>query len=654
MSNDPTGERSQAAAEIARQAPLCSVLPFRPQRLWSYTPLKMSTEAAPRPEPGEDFLLAEWLVQPRLNRLSSGARTVQLEPRTMDVLAYLASHAGRVVPREEILEGVWRRHFVADATLSHAVAELRRVLGDSARRPRFIETISKRGYRVVATVQPAVGACEGPPALVERAGDYGAREPAVPPSVAVLPFVDMSAAHDQEYLCDGVAEEITNALAQLEGLKVAARTSSYALKGRLEDVREVGRRLGVGTVLEGSVRKSGNRLRVTVQLIDVADGLHLWSERFDRTDEDIFAIQDEISLGVVERLKVRLLAGEETLLGRRNPSNRQAYDLYLRGRHLLSRRRAGEAQQAVDYFEKAIAADSEYALPHIAIAELFSVLGLWGFLPPAIAFGRALAAASRAVAIDDSLAEAHTWLATVLFFKDWDWERGNHHFARALQLPRAGWTSGFGFGIYHLAGGRLGTVAQVAHRLAESEPLSSIAQTQAAAIQVGAGEFDSALAFLEKALELDPELPMALLWQGFCRAALGRLAEAVRPLRAAAASGLTASMIALPAVLVRAGDPAAGREAVPARARPARARYVPPITRALAWAAIDERERTRAFLGAAEEERSPMFTMCLIGAGYLALAPAWVQEWFAGRRRQLGPSEPAGVAPLGASNAAGA
>jgi TolB-like protein/Tfp pilus assembly protein PilF len=615
----------------------------------------MSTEAASRPEPGEDFLLAGWLVQPRLNRLSTGARTVQLEPRTMDVLAYLARHAGRVVPREEILEGVWRRHFVADATLSHAVAVLRRVLGDSARQPRFIETISKRGYRVVATVQPAVGACAGSPAPVERAGDCGAREPAVPPSVAVLPFVDMSAARDQEYLCDGVAEEITNALAQLDGLKVAARTSAYAFKGKLEDVREIGRRLGVDAVLEGSVRKSGDRLRVTVQLINAADGLHLWSERFDRTDEDIFAIQDEISLGVVERLKVRLMDGEAGLLGRRNPTSRQAYDLYLRGRHLLNRRRAGEVQQAVEYFEQAIAADSTYVFPHVAIAEMFSILGLWGFIPPAVALGRAKEAASRAVAIDDSLGEAHAWLAMVLYFKEWDWVQGSHHFARVLQLPRPGSACGFGLGIHHLIGGRHAAVAEVARRLVEAEPISSIAYTQAASLHVGLGEFDAAAALLEKALELDPELPMALLWQGFCRAALGRLAEAVRLLRAAAASGLTASMIALPAVLVRAGDVAASREAVEALERTARERYVPPITRALAWAALDDRERTRAFLGAAEVERSPMFTMALTGAGYLALAPAWVQEWFAGRRRQLGPSEsPAAPAAAGASRTPGA
>ena len=651
MANDPTGERRQAAADPAQRTPRASVLPFRLRPRWPYTPLKMPTEEA-FVGPGGDFLLGEWLVQPSLNRLFDGTRTIQLEPRTMDVLAHLACRAGRVVPREEIIVAVWQRQFVADATLSHAVAELRRALGDDARQPRFIETISKRGYRVVASVRAAVGSRESVPA--SSAAESGAREPAVPPSVAVLPFVDMSAAHDQEYLCDGVAEEIINALAQLDGLKVAARTSGFAFKGRTEDVREIGRRLGVDAVLEGSVRKAGKRLRITVQLINATDGLHLWSERFDRADDDIFAIQDEISLGVLQRLKVRLLDGEATLLGRRNPSSRQAYDLYLRGRHLLNRRRADEVQQAVAYFEKAIAADAAYAPPHLALAEMFTILGLWGFLPPAVALGRAKAAASRAVAIDDSLAEAHTWLGTVLYFKDWDWERGNHHFARALQLLRPGSASGLGFGLHHLASGRRGAVADWARRLVEAEPLSSIAHTQAASIHVGLGEFDAAVALLEKAIELDPGLPMALLWLGYCRGALGDVEDAARLLQVVAANGLTASMIGLPAVLVRAGDAEAARQAVASLERTAGEQYVPPITRALAWAALDDRARTLDFLAAAEDERSPMFTMVLLGLGYLALAPAWMQEWFAVRRRQLLPGMPSDRVRAGARDAAGA
>ena len=653
MTAVPKGRAPAAPGAATGYSRAGVVLPFRPLAKWTYTLSKMSQDVAPRSEPREAFHLGEWLVQPSLNRLSDGSRTIQIEPRAMDVLAYLALHAGRVVRREEILDAVWQRRFVADATLYHAVAELRRALGDDAQRPRFIETISKRGYRLIAPVSDR----EPPPATPAAAasGDAGAPTGSVPgqPIVAVLPFVDMSPGRDQEYLCDGVAEEITNALAQLEGLGVAARTSAFAFKGKIEDVREIGRRLAVDVVLEGSVRKAGDRLRVTVQLISVADGLHVWSQRFDGTDEDIFAIQDEISLGVVDRLKVRLAEGEASLLGRRSTASRHAYDLYLRGRHLLNRRRAGELQRAVEYFEQAIAIDPAYALPHVAIAETFSILGLWGFLPPDAAFGRAKVAASRAVAIDDALAEAHAWLATILYFHEWDWPQGNEHFQRALQLPRPGWASAFCFGLFHLVGGRRGEAFEVTRRLVEAEPLSSIAHTQAAALSIGLADFDRASAWLEKALELDPDLPMALLWTGFCRGAQGRSSDAVGLLRSAADKGLTASMIALPAVLVRAGDPDAGREAVAALERTARERYVTPITRALAWAALDDKARCLDMLALAEREKSPMFTLALFGSGFLALAPSWVQEWFAARRGELGPDVPTDLTPLDASGPTG-
>ena len=591
----------------------------------------MSTEAATSVEPEGGFHLGEWLVEPSLNRVSAGGRTVQVEPRTMDVLAYLAVRAGCVVAREEILEAVWQRQFVADATLSHVIAELRRLLGDSAQHPRYIETISKRGYRVVATVR-RVGAAEpvAPAEVIAEAPASGV------PSVAVLPFADMSAGHDQEYFCDGVAEELTNALAHLDGLKVAARTSAFAFKGRSEDVRDIGRRLGVGAVLEGSVRKVGERLRVTVQLIDVADGMHLWSERFDRGNEDIFAIQDEIALGVVRHLRVQLLAGEPERLGRFGTTSREAYDHYLRGRHFLNRRRPGELQAAVAHLERAIALDPRYAEPHAAVAETFGIMGLWGFVPATTGLARARAAAERAVQLDDTLAEAHAWLGILLYYTEWDWERGNRHFERALALPRPSWTSGFGFGIHHLAMGRRQQVDEAARHLVAAEPLSAIAHTQAAGLCVGIEAFEGAIALLDRALELDPDLPMASFWLGCSHGVLGRVDAAAELLRRSLAAGMLASVLALPAVLVRGGHEVAAREVVAVAERLAGERYVSPFASALAWAALGEHDRAMALLLEAERERSPLLTMSLIGPGYLRLAPAWVAEWVAALRARAG------------------
>lgn len=394
------------------------VLPFRRAHPWRYTRRVASKEGESEVPTTVSFRLGEWLVEPSLNRLTRGERVAHLEPRAMDLLVYLAERAGKVVGREELLDAVWQRQFVADATLSHAVAKLRRALGDDPQGACFIETIPKRGYRLVATIgkpTPAGG------------GEGRARRAAVPaveprppalPGLAVLPFVDMSPGGDQEYLCDGVAEEITNALACLAEMRVAARTSAFAFKGARLDVREIGQQLGVDAVLEGSVRKAGGRLRITVQLVSVADGMHLWAERFEAGDEDVFAVQDAIAGGVVRRMHVPPAAGQVELFGRRGSPGRGAYDLYLRGRHLLNRRRREEVHCALEYLEQAVAADDVFSLPHVAIAAAFSVLALWGTVPPEPAHARARTAATRAVELDPASAEAHAWLGWVELFQD--------------------------------------------------------------------------------------------------------------------------------------------------------------------------------------------------------------------------------------------
>ena len=458
------------------------------------------------------------------------------------------------------------------------------------------------------------------------------------PSVAVLPFADMSPTHDQEYFCDGVAEEIINALAQLDGLRVAARTSSFAFKDKLEDVREIGRRLGVHAVLEGSVRKAGDRLRITVQLIEVADGYHLWSDRFDRRADDIFAIQDEISLGVVERLRVRLLAGEAGVLFRRHEPTQEAYHLFLKGRYFLNRRRPGDLKLAIEHFEKAIAADQTYAAPHVGIAGVFTVLGLWEYVPSRQAFARVKREALEALALDESFAETHWILVTALALAEWDWEGVRRHASRARRLPRPiGGFGGMGAVFSLLVDGRISEVGEEARKLAEREPVSSIAQTQAAAAYIGSGDIDNAVPLLQRALELDPGLPMALLWLGVCCTVQGQLAEAERLVRAAIEGGLQAGLGHLTVALVRAGKIDEARECVRVLDRAASEGHVSRLTLAQAHAAIGEKELSLAFLEQAKQERSAMFTLSMLGPGYLRLAQPWMKDWFAARRERVLP-----------------
>jgi len=249
------------------------------------------------------------------------------------------------------------------------------------------------------------------PTLISRAAGSGS-----PPSIAVMPFVDMSPGKDQEYFCDGMAEELINTLTKIRDLKVVARTSAFSFKGKTMDVREIGRRLNVEKVLEGSVRKSGNKLRITAQLINVADGYHVWSEKFDRDMEDIFAIQDEISLAIVDNLEITLLKKEEEALLKRYTEDLEAYNLYLKGIYFLRMYTAEGFQEAIRHFEQALQEDPNYALAYYGLAEVFYAISYWANVPPHDAYPQAKEYARKAIEIDEDIGEAHAALGLVYTF----------------------------------------------------------------------------------------------------------------------------------------------------------------------------------------------------------------------------------------------
>ncbi len=263
-----------------------------------------------RPASSHDFRVADWLVEPRLCRVSRAGATVHVRPKLVDLLHFLASNQGRVVGKEEILEQVWHGEFVVESVLARSIADLRGLLHDSAATPRVIETIPKRGYRLIAPVE-----------WIET-GDRTQN-----PSVAVLPFANLGPEGGEQYFCDGMTEELTSALAALPGLHVIARTSAFMFRDRAIDVREIGRQLGVGHIVEGSVRRAENTFRVTTQLIDATDGCHRWSRRYDRPLGDVFAVQDEIAHAIAAELAVTLIGkGDPGLVPRRSP-DMQAHDL---------------------------------------------------------------------------------------------------------------------------------------------------------------------------------------------------------------------------------------------------------------------------------------------------------------------------------------
>jgi adenylate cyclase len=338
---------------------------------------------------------------------------IHLTPKAAAVLALLVSRPGTVVTKEHLFETVWRDTNVGDDALTSCIQELRRALGDDPRQPQFIETRHRRGFRFIA---PAHATASGHP---EPTADLDPRqtatavpqgiEPTAPApisAIAVLPFADMSADGDQNYLCDGIAEELINALTHVERLRVVARTASFRFRSMGADVRAVGEQLGAGALLEGSVRKAGDRLRVTVQLVDAATGYHRWSRRFDRRLDDVFAIQDEIAESVVRSLSGEALSEREQTSIRRLPANTEAYEYYLRGRQTLFRQTRDDLTNSVRMFERAISLDEAYAPAHAGLAMAHAALYEW-FGSADVDKAAAERASERGVALAANLADVH-------------------------------------------------------------------------------------------------------------------------------------------------------------------------------------------------------------------------------------------------------
>jgi adenylate cyclase len=548
---------------------------------------------------GADFRLGPWLVEPSLNTVSRNGASVHLEPKVMEVLVCLAGHPGEAVPKEQLLKTVWPDTFVSDDVLIRSVSELRRVFEDDAREPRIIQTIPKRGYRFIAPVDRSAPDGQGASsASVTR------------DSIAVLPFVNMSPDPENEFLADGITEEIINALSQIEQLHVAARTSSFFFKGKHIDMRQIGEQLNVRAVVEGSVRKAGDYLRITAQLVNVADGYHLWSNRYDCEMKDVFAIQDEVARSIANRLTITLgeRSQQEPLVKTRT-SNLEAYQLYLKGRAFLYQRGSAIAR-ALECFKRAVSLDDEYALAWAGLADSYTVLGYYGLAHPAATMPKGIEAARRAVALDSTLAEAHSALAMACLMGTWDKVEAEREFVRALELnPRytqaRDWYALF---YLQLCEGRLDEGVAHAKLALESDPLSAYANALFGFICCIAGKHAEGLHACERAVEMDPE-SFLVRWCHhcalyFCR----RFEDAVVVGEAALAmSGRHPwAMGTLAASLAELGKPSDADAIYAELMSRARRSYIPPSVLAVAAAAAGIQDEAIRHAREAFEIREPM------------------------------------------------
>lgn len=356
------------------------------------------------------------------------------------------------------------------------------------------------------------------------------------PSIAILPFVNVSADAENEYFCDGLAEELINSLMKLERLRVAARTSTFSFKDKEKDVRRIGESLNVQTVLEGSVRKSGKRLRITAQLISVSDGYQIWSERYDRQLEDVFEIQEEIALAILDSLKVKLLSNEKAVLRKRYTDNVEAYQLYLKGR-LWNRRTVDGFKSAIGYFKKAIELDQGYAVAYSGLADYHALLGFYEILPPQIAAEKTKGFAGKALELDNTIAETHASYGAMLGLYDWDRANAQKEYKRAIEINPNYLAAHQFYSLNLLLEGRIGDALEKAKHCLEIDPLLPVINANLAWHYYLSRQYEEAEEQARLTIEIEPNHFSAHWILGMTYAGQKRFDEAIAALQNAVTTG---------------------------------------------------------------------------------------------------------------------
>ena len=420
----------------------------------------------------------------RAGELRKQGVKIKLQEQPLQILAMLLEHPGQVVTREELRNKLWAADTFVDFDhgLNKSINKLREALGDSAESPRFIETLAKREYRFLESSATTT----------------------VETSIAVLPFLNLSADPENELFADGMSEEIISALAHIKDLHVVAHTSSFSFKGKHVDLRMVGQQLNVRTVLEGSVRRSGDRLRITAQLVNAADGYHLWSERYDREMKDVFAIQEEIAKSIAQRLEVTLDSEQQPLF-RAGTDNLEAFKFYMQGRSLFFQR-GMRLVPSVEYFKKAVTLDPKYGLAWSGLADAYNMVAFYGLARPEACLPPAKEAAQRAIALDPLLAEAHTSLAMSHLFCDWDRSSAEREFLRSLELKPRNSLARIWYGMFflHWVAGRFEEGLAQTKEAVQIDPLSAYARAMQAFAYLPI-DVDRCLEKAQETLQIEPD-----------------------------------------------------------------------------------------------------------------------------------------------------
>lgn len=620
------------------------------------------------------YQFGSFRIDRRERLLLHDGEPVPLPPKVYDTLLALVTHSGRIVEKEELMRAVWPDTFVEEANLTVNISALRKVLGEGESEPHYIETVPRRGYRFVLPVTEvkndntdSLEAEHTKPRLVleeERKADVKQEESADPAgayalprgrrwglpivgisvlvglgvlayytsakraepglkvrSIAVLPFKPLVADNRDEPLEMGMCDALITRLSGLNQL-IVRPTSSVVHYNKLgQDSLTAGRELGVDALLDGFVQRSGDKIRVTAQLLRISDGKHLWSAQFNENFTDIFAVEDSISKQMVEALLLNLTGEEQRLVTKHHTENIQAYQLYLKGRYFQDKRTPEGWKKGTDYFQQAIEKDPNYALAFAGLADSYVALAVRTDMRPQDSFQRAKTAATRALQLDDTIGEAHASLANVRYWYDWDWGGAESEFKRAFELnPNYSLAHQY-FASYLMAMGRHQEAISEIKRLQELEPLSVPVNVQIARILYFAREYDKAIEQCENTLEMDPNsggahffLSRSYKQKGMYREALAELEKARGPL------GDGAEVLSLIGYTYAvAGRPVEAQKVLQELQAASNQRYVSPYHVAMVYTGLGEQDKAFERLEKAYEDREGRMTILKVAPEFDSL-----------------------------------
>lgn len=580
---------------------------------------------------GTRYGFAEFEIDVARYELRRAGIPLRVEKLPMELLLFLVERRGELVTRAEIAERLWGKGVALETEpgINTAVRKVRAALGDDPDAPRFLKTVVGKGYRFEGEVtsaparspartdgpsrraRAAVAAVLGLALLAAAAA--GVRRwlnpprPAGPPTIAVLPLENLSGDPAEDYFADGMTDALIAQLARLQGLRVISRTSSLQYRRARQPVREIARALGADAVVDGTVARSGGRVRITAGLVDARTDRHVWAETYERALQDVLDVQAEVATNVARRVLVALSSDDARRLrasgGAVDPA---AYDAYLRGRALWGHRSEAALTDAVKRFERAIELDPGFARAWSGLADAYAALGYTSVRSPEETFPRARSAALHAIELDPTLAEAHAVLAYCRLYGDWDWATAEEGFRTAIALDPSSAAAHHGYSVLLAARGRDDEAAAQIERARALDPLSVAIQTDIGFELYYAGRYDDAVAQLRRVLRTSPAFPLAHLWLGRAEEERRRWDDAIDEL-ARAERALPEWAVAIAALGHAQG--AAGRtdearaalrrlEALSSR------RYVTPYGVALVHAALGEDDAAFRWLRRAYDERA--------------------------------------------------